>query len=103
MLLSRWFRPLVRLSRRVSAGFHRSRGCSFGWERGDVDQCCVGGGTPKAARKLAASWRAQGQVAGMRIVRLRWPRMMRAAVCSQPVAQGFGFGFGQWPVEAQQP
>jgi hypothetical protein len=67
----------------VASGERRvPRGRGLGSGAGCVDQQSVGGGKVKAVRKQSASWRAQGQVAGMRMVRLRWPRTMRAAVCS---------------------
>jgi hypothetical protein len=62
--------------------FHRS-----GWVLGSGTRVLLinigfGEGRANAARKHAWSWLAQGQVPGMRILRLRWPRTMRAVVCS---------------------
>lgn len=62
-----------------------------------VDQHRVGGGSASAAVRQVTSWPAQGQVAGMRIVRLRWPRMMRAAVFSSRYRRVLGSALVRGP------
>ena len=63
----------------------------------------VGAVRANAAWNAASSSWAQGQVSGILIFRLRWPRTIRAAVCRMPVAQRLGFGVGQRAVQAEQP
>ena len=71
-----------RVARCRSGGrrFHGPGGCSGRGRRARCGQ--AGGGSAKMARKQASSSRAQGQVSGILILRLRWPRTSRAAVCS---------------------
>jgi len=71
---------VARLSRAGGAG-STGRAGSFGVDRagGCVGQ--VGSGRVSAMAMAACRSVAQGQVAGMRIFRLRWPRTRRAAVC----------------------
>src|SRR5437764_5350741 len=57
----------------------------LGWSLGPDGswvKCQVGAGRAKVARSRQRAGLPRGKVAVMRILRLRWPRTMRAAVCA---------------------
>lgn len=64
----------------VVAGSTGRAGSSVESDRAPLVQVVIG--SVSAVVSALASSRARGQVWGMRILRRRWPRMMRAAVCS---------------------
>jgi hypothetical protein len=68
----------------VGAWFHGPGGGLRGRRlRGGVRWLGQGGASAKAAWKQVCSWWAQGQDSGILILRLRWPRTSRTAVCSR--------------------